>query len=369
MYKGWKKLIAVCVSVSLFISTIPPVFATSSDNEPQSSIRSDDILYELDEMRDTYTKVFRLRNGNNLAYISSAPIHYQENEEWKDIDNTLQLDETTDTYTNLQNDIQISLPQQMDAQAEVSIEKDNYSVSFQLLGSPSPAVAETEPTQLQNVQVQAQAAEPSADILDFISEENLYAEMEYKEVFDDIDLTYQVQPSSLKEELVLGSRPQNQLTFSFAIHCAGLTPVLEEDNSISFYQADTDEVLFVMPTPVMFDAADDPVYSSDIDVTLVQTDNAYQLNLTPSFAWLTDNERKYPVSVDPTIMDPEAVVQDTYITQTSPDKNYNTWSSLKMGKKSYALFRPVVNGWIDDGARIENVKLCVVDLERRKIFR
>ena len=82
MYKGFKKIAALCVTVALFFVSIPFSYAASPVEETVSS--GDDILYEIVELRDQYTKVFRLRNGNNLAYISGLPIHYQEDNSWVD---------------------------------------------------------------------------------------------------------------------------------------------------------------------------------------------------------------------------------------------------------------------------------------------
>lgn len=72
MKRGFRKAVALCLSASLFFTTFPTAFAADQLDAEDTGPRGEDILYELDEMRDKNTKVFRLRNGNNLAYIASA---------------------------------------------------------------------------------------------------------------------------------------------------------------------------------------------------------------------------------------------------------------------------------------------------------
>lgn len=88
-----------------FAATDEPIIATDENGTPLEIVndgRADKggdpetgedrtILGELDDQRDEYEKHFRLSDGSNMAVSYPIPVHYEENGEWEDIDNTLQL--------------------------------------------------------------------------------------------------------------------------------------------------------------------------------------------------------------------------------------------------------------------------------------
>lgn len=331
MYKGFKKIVALCVTVALFFVSIPFSYAASPVEETVSS--GDDILYEIVELRDQYTKVFRLRNGNNLAYISGLPIHYQEDNSWVDIDNTLLEDTTEEIYTNQANDFTVELPQEMDGQMPVSIDKDGYTVSFQLLGNPKAVKGAVQEKQT------AKQNDDKNTITQYTENINLQTGIQYADIFTDTDLQFQVNPEVLKEEFVIRKKPKEAVTYSYRVSCTGLTPSLQEDGSILFYKENTEEILFTMPAPVMYDSAKIPVYSNDITVSLTQEGNEYRLQLAPSFQWLTDKERKYPVTVDPTVQTASGTYIDSYIDTAKPSENYGSQTSMYTGDTRTALLK------------------------------
>ena len=85
-------------------------------------------------------------------------------------------------------------------------------------------------------------------------------------------------------------------TFSFEFtYTAGLNAVLKEDKSVSFND-ESGKAAFAIPAPSMFDSGEG--YSSDIRVTLEQTDVGCCYTITPEHTWLEDAERVYPVTLD-----------------------------------------------------------------------
>ena len=47
------------------------------------------ILMEIVENRTEFSKEFRLSNGQHMAVVYPEAVHYEDNGQWKDIDNTL----------------------------------------------------------------------------------------------------------------------------------------------------------------------------------------------------------------------------------------------------------------------------------------
>ncbi len=149
--KKIRKLIAVLLTVLTLMSVISaatPVLATevTEKNALNSTLEQykteienseDKTLYEIEEERDEFTKVFKSNDGTKTAIISATPIHYKTDEGWDDIENTL-VEETRVTgkvYKNKRNDFTVTIPKELSANKELQIEKGKYSISFKLEGS------------------------------------------------------------------------------------------------------------------------------------------------------------------------------------------------------------------------------------------
>ncbi len=95
---------------------------------------------------------------------------------------------------------------------------------------------------------------------------------------------------SLKESLVLHEGP-GAASYSFVLDGGGLTGTLNEDQSVTFCDADGTE-FFQIAAPYMWDAANETSYA--VDVELQETTGGYLYTITPDADWLTAAERVYP---------------------------------------------------------------------------
>ncbi len=127
----------------------------------------------------------------------------------------------------------------------------------------------------------------------------------YPGVFDDVDLHYEVGFNSVKETLVLGELPAAQdAVYRWTVEAPGLELTIGAAGDILFSDANG-EVHFVVPAPVMWDSSD--VFEvreaavSPVATSLSQVGDEWLLTMSPSYAWLSDPLREYPVYVDPTI--------------------------------------------------------------------
>ena len=91
------KTLAVFLSILMIVYLVPTfVFAewidglssgTSGENDEPAGRASD--TYEMTERREENVKHFHCPDGTNIAVQYDMPVHYLDNGEWKDIDNTL----------------------------------------------------------------------------------------------------------------------------------------------------------------------------------------------------------------------------------------------------------------------------------------
>ena len=176
MYKRSLRLLSLFLTVVMLFNMLPAAaWAAEADTgsvvsaSAQTGSKPGEIVEELPGKRTEYSKEFRLSNGLHMAAIYNDPVHYEENGQWKDIDNTLKL--SGGGYTNTAGVWEVSFPQQLSKNNAVTITKDGYTLSFFMTGQlrrsgglevmsggvqeeavnanmaeTEPAIAETEPT-------------------------------------------------------------------------------------------------------------------------------------------------------------------------------------------------------------------------------
>ena len=144
------KIFSVFLAAIMFFSVFSaanPVFAADmqkkedAENSVKTIVESlqednrNNVLTEIIDERDRYTKVFKTNNGTKKAIVSAAPIHYEENGKWVEIDNTLIDSNDKDYYSNRDNSFTASIPKEMSDDSEIKLEKDGYSIVFELEGT------------------------------------------------------------------------------------------------------------------------------------------------------------------------------------------------------------------------------------------
>lgn len=301
---------------------------TQKIKELQTEKDEPTIIGEIKSKRDRFTKVFQKSDGTSVAVVSSTPVHYEENGKWVDIDNTLveatENDETV--YENKSNDFTVELPQEMDENDVVSIEKDGYSISFNLDGYD---VFEKSQKSKANKKEKTKKEKSKTEIDDsFIDKTETVV---YEDVGETTDIEYSVTPTGLKENIVLTKKPKSQVSYTYTIVTENLNGKANKDGSVSFTDSQGNEI-FNIPAPVMFDAKN--VVSKDIEVKFSGGNGQYKLTYTPSYDWLK-TEAKYPVTVDPFInASGSSNVSDAYIDSGYPNDNMGDFPILCTQKTS-----------------------------------
>ncbi|MEU4361469.1 DNRLRE domain-containing protein [Promicromonospora sp. NPDC023987] len=178
------------------------------------------------------------------------------------------------------------------------------------------------------------------------------------------DLSYEVLPGRVKESIVLAEAPDESagpVEYVFTLSdLDGLVPRLEKDGSIGFYGELQPEPAVSIPAGVMWDsrevettgggklsAPDDQgaAVSTEVGYELERSGKgAWALTVTPDLDWLTDEERVWPVTVDPTIIiSPTGnFSKDTMILSEAPSTEYFASSRLSVGRTGGGLARAML---------------------------
>ena len=300
------------------------------------------ILGEIENMREESVKYFRREDGSIVAAMYDAPVHFQVDGVWKDIDNTLVLDEIVNGvsyYKNTANNLNVRLPDKLSSNSPIRVTHGSHTLQWHLIDGQSQTAQVLSPTveeecsvtRTVSIQGAAQTITAEKKNQDFLSIEKRNASMLYTNVYADTHLRYDVNSNRFKESIVL-NRISDRTQYVFEIQAEGLTASLQEDGAVYFFAPDQEAPVFVIVAPYMYDSNHE--YSNDIQVQLTSIKNGYRYILAPSQSWLRDSEREYPVVIDPTIVteiDSSACMEAAQVYERYPDRPYGQQSFMYAG--------------------------------------
>lgn len=306
------KIMSMVLSVTIILELLPMSVFAEEYNERQAiqnvelatSDSKSPIVGEIISERTENKKVYEREDGSYTAIITSGPIHYNENGELKDIDNT--LTQKDGKIENKANSFNVDLPSKITPSSEVLISKGESSLSFKL-NNTKEAQAEIKNTDTKSV----------SEMLP--NTEKIESAVEYKNVFDNTNIKYDVGAEGLKESIIISSSPSASVTYSYTLNLNECSAVKNNDGSISVSR--NGQPVFLIEKPYMFDSKD--AISEEITVELTSKgEGTYLLEYTPSYEWLNASSREYPVTIDPsTTIHNTAAVVGTLIGSCSASQN------------------------------------------------
>ncbi|MDL2250823.1 DUF6531 domain-containing protein [Lachnospiraceae bacterium OttesenSCG-928-J05] len=265
---------------------------------PCSSNEYEELYGEPVEINE-YGRVYYKGNGTYVFWGTSEQTTYEEDGEYREVDNTLveeidtglqslfQTKEENTSYVNKENENSIELPAIVDTNKGIKLEdKDGRVLEiFPVDGDYSEAVVK----------------------------ENALL---YNHVHDGIDVQYTAIGHILKEDIILRNKGErNQFSYSFAKNYVAEL----RENIIYLYDKDDQEYeRFILTAPAMSDATG--AESHDVTLNIEEKDSSYIVTITADKAWLDHEDRVYPVKVDPTITIGSSSLQT--VTTTSLTNRY-----------------------------------------------
>ena len=272
-------------------------------------------MKEKREFRKECVKHFENADHSFTAAVYGQPVHYMENGEWKDIDNSIQLNKEG-RYENKGNDFKVSFAKEAADEKLIAISKDGHGLEWKLLNSqPSPIFMKMNKSKARDMEVI-----------------NLKSKLAYKNVIDGVDLEYMLSSKDLKENIILSKLlADGCLTFEIK---TDLKPV-KKDGKILFMTED-EERIFTMAAPYMFDADGQVSYGIDVQCHEMNEAGKVLYMLIPDREWMNASERKWPVTIDPIISSSTDYhkIADTRICSKYPNDNFGESMELIAGKSS-----------------------------------
>lgn len=393
--KRWKKMVAEVMCLIMLIQMIPtPVHAEEWEeyavSEEVQAVSADALAEDI-SLRTKDTKRFRMEDGSYTVVQYDGAVHYKDDEgNWENIDNRLQPFAMGDSmaiqgveilegYRNQENSISVYFASSLENGTIYEYGDDKYQVELSLFTDPifseivipendsanggtmeSSSVNSVEENvesnsmidQIQDNKIYSQARAKVLDTTEMTNAQfetkleelytlnNVKSSIIYEDVYDNVDLYYEVYGTSVKEKIIV-KEPSDAYTYTFELQLNGLLPRLEKDGSISLYDPDlgegTNAIQYQIPTPYMKDSSgiggSPEVYYELGDMT---EDGRVTLAIVADPQWINDEVREWPIMIDPAIIEyNENYTWDTYVIEGYPEAQNYASDSLYAGWSSY----------------------------------
>lgn len=255
-------------------STKPPA-------EFESSLDEFDPSTATEVERDEFTTTYEGADGSYVSAVSAVPTSAEVDGEWVNIETHVEL-AADGTRQQDAHPLNPEFGAFADEEGAFAVSNDDHRVEFTLDGAASsPFSSVTTPR-----------APPSNEVT-------------YREVFEGVDLTYEIDDAGVKETLVLNEAPERgESSWTWSVSTDGLEMRAETDGRIVF--VDTEGVVqFHVPAPLVWDSSGiegerEPA-SENLRATISGSGSSWSLTLSANEEWLASADREYPVFVDPTI--------------------------------------------------------------------
>ncbi|MEG0773891.1 DNRLRE domain-containing protein [Clostridium sp.] len=249
------------------------------------------IISEIKEKRDRNVKYFLKEDFSYEMAIYPEDVHYYEDGQWKDIDNSLEeatvteQDETGKTnieevIKNKNNDFKVKLAKHSDSKNLVRVSKGKYEISWSFNNLNK---VKGEQKALETPNLQGLSENEAKQIV-----KNTASQVNFYNAYENIDLQYNIIGQKLKENFIINKKttvPEIQ----FQVEMKNLTYKLNENNSITFFDEVSNEKVFQIDPPIMYDAAGEVSTDVKFAVTEGEINNSTTNNTQTSQDAVTEN--------------------------------------------------------------------------------
>jgi RHS repeat-associated protein len=263
---------------------------------------------EVTALRTRVSRTYRNSTGSYLSAISAASVNYKDSAgNWQPIDDSLTPASSGNAHVNKANRYTATLPSELGS-APVRVEFGSSWITQQLQGASATGTVDG-------------------------STET------YSGALPATTVAYTVGPDQLTELLRLDSTSAPK-TFAFEFKASPGTRVQKNDQGQIVLTDSSGKVSFVVPAPAMTDAAG--ATSGAIAVSVQPTADGATVSLTPDRTWLESSDRRFPVTVDPSVMigNDDA---DCYISSGTPNTSYcGVGTNLDVGSDGSSTSRSLL---------------------------
>lgn len=340
-YGNWNilcKALTIFMAMVCILTLLPPAAYASNDMAVEEQGADYETITEIESQRESNVKHFLLPDGSFEAIVYSDDVHRKDvNGNWVDIDNRL-LDDSKHGYITKDERIVFNKKITPNSPNIFTLSENGYRISL--------SIADKDVNK-RNAKLSNHAEKYTPNENDTIADQ--YKKMKsidnttvitYKNIKKNTSYEYEIVSNYVKEKIILNSI-SDCYSYGFTLDIEGLEAHLEDSGSVSLYDAETKNLAYTFPVPFMYDAAGSKSY--DVQYYLNQTyEGKYQLSIVADEEWINDENRVFPIVIDPTIRPSSYIVYDTYIDSSNPTKKYGSSSDLRISTSCTTFIRIVM---------------------------
>ena len=348
--KGFLSFLIV-LTIFLIVAIAPMERSYSQTDEP-IVVDIGETRVELVELRTEESKTFfDYERAIHELVVNSGAIHYENAKgEMQEISNRLvsakkSPEGTEYLYSNEANSFEVNFSDGSQ-RYQMNLSYKGMSVEVGLVDAKETEATINVPTKNEALSV---FLNPESAIL-------------YPNVYEGIDLLYEVTSSGVKEYIILNqATKQNEFFFHFD---AKGVKVVNTPEGVSFVDEKGEEV-FTIGQLFALDAAE--VYTDKVVCEVVESEKGQLLKLTVDEEYLTNQERVFPVVVDPSVMVTGSDrTQDTFVSSRHPTEKYYTSPSLRTGRdEPYYVRRTFINFTMPTNITSAQITKVVIRLKKQ----
>ncbi|SFD40531.1 hypothetical protein [Ruminococcus albus] len=250
---------------------------------------------EILSLRSKYVKHFNNGDGTRTSYVSTVPVHYLDEGTWKEINNSLVIDDSGN-YTNISSPLNISIPAKLTNgdNSSIGLSSNDCSIHISLedfiTGKNNDGEGCVEAKIKKNSESKDTEELPKV-MLNSLN--NSVSSISYDFDNEGKEFTFDIHPDSLIEKITFDKESSIPATISYPIKTDNLNIKTNEEGNLEFTKSDG-TVMFTMIAPVIYDSSDDYNCSS-VGITVSSEDDESYLTFSVEDAFNTLNDPVYPV--------------------------------------------------------------------------
>ena len=231
---------------------------------------------ELKEFRSMNSRIFSNGENNTIMEFYDKDIFYKDNNQYQEIDNRL-LDKK-DFYQNKANSFQTRFFKHIENGKIFEINNNKCSLSLALKNC-------------------------KCGLDNCICQENDNNEgiIKFKDIKEHTDLEYINQSDRIKENIIINNK-LDKYEYEFEILIDGLYPTPSKDGKrLELRRKENGQVQFFIPAPFMVD--NKGIRSESVYYEILESqENKLSLKVVADSSWINDDNRSFPVIIDPQIV-------------------------------------------------------------------
>ena len=345
------------------------------------------LVRECIKERSRFSRVFETKNGEKAAVIYPKAVHFKKDDAWEAIDNTLVLSKDQLAYENAQGRMKVRIarmPKQTDHKKKMmlfnleekqnarsaqqdqteeksgiielaSVEKDGFTISWGLK-TQKEKMQEEKPAMLSQMNEPEVAVVPVEFKLNSIhtqtAEEKLLKLSKlssagyFREILPGMDIRYRLESEVMKEEIILKKKEAAAETITFVMKHPGLSMHVLADGSVAMCKTQrecaedfhenaenlSENAVFFLDAPILFDKNGEVVKAA---YQIEKGQGISEITIRMDLSWLLDENRAYPITVDPTVRieKKQTTIDDAFVRSKDPNSSYGyNFSELEVGR-------------------------------------